>query len=176
MTTPEQISPGSPQLRPLGSLIAVTISIVIAAGGLVINAQTGWIAGLLGMPVVAVLGWRMSDEMAAATGRHVLAVALWFGARTILVAAAIVTIVLILGTGFYGLGWVVDGHSLAEVPLYLIAGAVALVALGVLYYLAGLALIGLPMLAVVLPAALVWAVVFRAVITKPAAQATRTAS
>lgn len=166
MTTQVQDSPRLAELRPVGSLIAVAISIVIAAGGLLIDTRTGWIAGLLGMPVVAVLGWRMSDEMAAATGRHVLAVALWFGARTILVAAAIVAAVLVIGTAAYGVSWVVDGHPLIDVPLYLVAGAIVLIALGAVYYLCGLALIGLPMLVLVLPAAMVWGFVLRATLRR----------
>ena len=90
-----------------------------------------------------------------------LAVTLWFAARTILVAAALVVAVITAGTLVAGLGWVVDGHPAIEIPLYVFMGVVLLAALAVIYFLFGLAFVGLPMLALVVPAAIVWAIVVR---------------
>ena len=42
-------------------------------------------------------------------------------------------------------------------------GAVVLIALAVIYFLFGLAFVGLPMLALVVPAAIVWAILVRAI-------------
>ncbi len=112
---------------------------------------------------MAALAWRMSPELVAADGSRVLAVTLWFAARTILVAAALVVAVIIAGTVVSGLAWVVDGHPPVEIPLYIFTGAVLLIALAVIYFLFGLAFVGLPMLALVVPAAIVWAILVRAI-------------
>ena len=151
---------GSPDIPPMAAAVALGIAFVITLGGLAFS-EFGWVPGALGSPVVAVLAWQMSRELVAADRVHAVSVSLWFAARTILVAAALVVAVITAGTLVAGLAWVVDGHPAVEIPLYIFMGAVLLMALAVIYFLFGLAFVGLPMLALVIPAAIVWAVLVR---------------
>lgn len=153
---------GAPDIPPMAAAVALGIAFAITLGGLAFS-EFGWVPGALGSPVVAALAWRMSRELVAAEGARVLAVTLWFAARTILVAAALVVAAMTAMTFVAGLGWVVDGHPAAVIPLYVFTGIVALAALAVIYFLAGLAFVGLPMLALVVPAAIVWAILVRAI-------------
>ena len=155
-------SDGSPDIPPMAAAVALGIAFVITLGGLAFS-EFGWVPGALGSPVVAVLAWQMSRELVAADRVHAVSVSLWFAARTILVTAAPVVAVITAWTLVAGLAWVVDGHPAVEIPLYIFMGAVLLVALAVIYFLFGLAFVGLPMLALVIPAAIVWAILVRTI-------------
>ncbi len=164
-------SADSPDVQPIGASIAVAISLVITMGGLFVS-EFGWIPGTVGLPIAAVLAWQMSRELVAAHGWHVLAIALWLAAKTILITAAFGIVALMTYVVVAGFGWVVDGHPAIQIPLYVITGAAALIVLAAMYYFIGLALLGLPALAIVVPAAIVWAVVVRLVVSRRADRGT----
>lgn len=153
---------GSPDIPPMAAAVAIGIAFAISLGGLAF-AEFGWVPGIIGLPVVAGLAWRMSPELIAADGSRVLAVTLWFAARTILCAAGLVVTAMSAAILVSGLGWVVDDHPAIQIPLYLCMGFAILAAIAIIYLLFGLAFVGLPMLALVVPAAIVWAILVRAI-------------
>jgi hypothetical protein len=161
-TAPVDRGTTATDIRLAATMVAIGISFAITVGGIVVN-EYGYIPGAIGLPVVAVLAWQMGPELVAADGVRATAIAFWFGAKTILITAAWIVTVLSGLMAVAGLGWTVEGHPAIQIPLYIVGGAGAVVGMAIILYLAGLAVVGLPMLALVLPAGVVWAILVRAI-------------
>jgi len=146
----------------VGAVVAAAICVAIAALGWQL-APEGWVLGIAGLPATTYLAWRMGPGVAAATGRNAVNRAVVLSAATIVLSDALVILVLI--------GWVVvdsvdsisiDGGASA------IAALVGGLAFGVLAFLIGGIVVGVPVVVVVFPAALVWAAVVRRLVRRPA--------
>jgi hypothetical protein len=149
-----------PDIAWLGALTAVGLCLVIAVVGFIISPPMGALFGAVGMPGTVVLAYRLAPSMATADRLT----AVWLAARlsfaTILIADALT----IAGIGLMVLASVVGAPS-SGAPGVDVAGAIgAIIGLtfyGVLVFLVGLLLAGIPAALVVLPAALLWSVVIR---------------
>ncbi len=150
--------------RHLGVMVAMFICSVVIVGGAVLDPPGGWVVGLVGLPATLALSWRFGPELATATGRGTVKAGVRFGAKVILVTDALVIGVAAVPTAISGISWVFTDHHPFEWPVYLVAGFFGLLGLAVLFFLAGAAFVGIPVSFVVLPAALLWAYLLRALL------------
>jgi hypothetical protein len=163
MLTDRGTPPTNRDPRPVGAVVALAVSSTIAMVGLLLDPVVGFVIGAVGVPVAVTLGWRMAPEAAAASGLRILAVPLWLGARTILLADAIIVGVVTPFGAAWGLPWVVTDHEPISWPLYLVGGCLALGVIVIAIYLCGLAFVGLPVMVLVMPAAIIWAALLKAI-------------
>jgi len=149
--------------RFVGVLVATFLCAVITVAGAAISPN-GWLVGAIGWPAAIGLAWRFALEAAVASGTRLLAVALWYGARVILATDALIMAGWVVLMVLYGTSWVFTDRGPLEWPVYAVAGLVMLGALAFAGYLLGLAVVGLPALVLVLPAAILWAVIVKVIV------------
>jgi hypothetical protein len=149
--------------RFVGVLVATFICAVITICGAAVTTG-GWVVGAVGWPAAIGLAWRFAPEAAVAPGTRPLAVALWYEARVILATDALIMIAWALIMVLSGPSWVFTDHGPLEWPVYAAGGVVLLAALAFAGYLLGLAVVGLPALVLVLPAAVLWAVILKVIV------------
>jgi hypothetical protein len=145
----------------LGALVAVVICIGIAAVGVLLNPPAGGLFGAIGMPGMAILAYHFAPAVVGANRRTTagLILRLTFGsillADALIVAGYTIWVIANRATEVFAM------HDLASA---LIVGSTSLIALGVLgvvIVIAGMIIYGLPAAIVVLPSAIIWAVLVR---------------
>lgn len=146
-------------VRLIGAVVAAAIALVIAVVGLALVPGSGWVLGIAGLPGTTWLAWRLAPRAVRGGIGDTARVALELGIVSILVADALVVAVLL---GWEAVG--AAGSQPASVDLTAMVGVAIRVALAfVPIAVIGAFMLGLPAAIVVLPAAIVWAFVVRAV-------------
>lgn len=149
--------PGGPRL---GTIVAVAICVAIAAVGWLVAPPAGWIVGVMGLPAATVLSWWMAPSVLDATGRGVLALASELAIGSIVATVALVASVVMLGVVVASAGSMSvagAGFSLLELVAMIGGGAATWMPIVVV----GAMLVSIPLLFIVLPAALAWTFAIR---------------
>jgi hypothetical protein len=149
-----------PGAARLGAIVASAICVVIAVGGWLQAPPMGVIVGAIGFPGTTMLAWRMGPHAVAATRGGAVAVAGELAVGSILLADALVVGIVLLGAAVGGGGsMTIDGDAASAVDL--VGGLSGGVAIAIFYFVVGAIVIGIPVGVIVVPAALVWAVIVR---------------
>jgi hypothetical protein len=145
----------------LGALVAVAICIAIAALGVLLVSPTGGLFGAIGMPGMAILAYHFAPAIVGANWRSASGLILHLTFGSILLADVVIVAGFMAWFIANGAAEMFAMHDLASA---LIAGSTSVVALGMLgvvIVIAGMIICGLPAAIVVLPSAIIWAVLVR---------------
>jgi hypothetical protein len=152
-TAPTSVEVGGERRASLaGAGIAAAICLLIAVIGWAIQPDTGWIIGVVGLPMVTILAWRSAPAVVAASTRTKVARhAVGLAVRTIVLTDVVITglIALLFLVSSVGQG---SGESMVWALVVVFYGLVAI------------PVAGIPLLVIVVPAALVWAALVRTAI------------
>ncbi len=150
------------QRRParLGAIVAAAICGVIAIGGWIVQPDGSQMVGLLGLPAATILGYRLAGRVIAADRQGAAVVGGGFAIGTVLVTDALVVIAMV-GESVVDSADRLAGHDLIELVADLATDLVTAIAAALFLYLMGALIVGLPVLLVTVPAAMVWAILVR---------------
>lgn len=144
----------------LGAIVAAAICGVIAIGGWIVQPGDGQMAGLLGLPAATVLGHRLAGRVVEADRRGAAVVGSGLAIGTVLVTDALVVAALVAEFMADSVGQVA-GRDAIELGARLAADLATSIVTALYLYLAGALIVGGPMLALTVPAAMVWAIAVR---------------
>jgi hypothetical protein len=132
----------------VGVGIAGGICLLIAVAGWALQRDTGWTVGALGLPATTLFAWRMAPRVVAATPSRSRWLAFGLAVRVIVLTDVVIT-------GLFAVLFLVSsfGQSSGE--------SIVWVAIVLFYGLIALPVVGIPLLIIVLPAALLWAALLR---------------